>query len=370
MKLVKPDWIEHEGGAIYSLDIHPDGSRLATGGAGKGCGEICIWNMTPLRMEEEEKNEACDRLLCKMTNHSDSVNCVRWSASGNYLASCSLGIVIIWHKSSVESSTIFGGGRNIENWTCSHMLHSHKEDVLDLAWNTDDSMLATAGIDGVILVWNAKCFPEIISTITDHQGSVKGLTWDPIGKYLASQSIDKSLRVWRTIDWKQEVAITKPYLKCNFVLRCSWSPDGQCLVSSHADNNAAPVAKIIERRGWKVDKDFVGHEKAVCAVKFNPTLFHENVPTASKFDVSFAICCYCALGSRDCSISVWSTALQRPVVVVNNLFDSTVADLTWNSSGNELLACSLDGSVAYFSFSETELGKSLTENERVIKLID
>ena len=46
----------------------------------------------------------------------------------------------------------------------------------------------------------------------------------------------------------------------------SWSPDGQCLVSSHADNNAAPVAKIIERRGWKFNRDFVGHEKAVCSV--------------------------------------------------------------------------------------------------------
>lgn len=30
-----------------------------------------------------------------------------------------------------------------------------------------------------------------------------------------------------------------------------------------------------------------------------------------------------------------------------------------------MLACSLDGSIAYFSFSEAELGKSLSENEKV-----
>lgn len=35
-------------------------------------------------------------------------------------------------------------------------------DVLDLAWNIDDSMLAAAGIDGVIVIWNAKRFPGII----------------------------------------------------------------------------------------------------------------------------------------------------------------------------------------------------------------
>ena len=35
-------------------------------------------------------------------------------------------------------------------------------DVLDLAWNMDDSMLAAAGIDGIIVIWNAKRFPGTV----------------------------------------------------------------------------------------------------------------------------------------------------------------------------------------------------------------
>jgi len=34
MKLIKPDWVSHAGAAIYSIDIHPDGTRFATGGGG------------------------------------------------------------------------------------------------------------------------------------------------------------------------------------------------------------------------------------------------------------------------------------------------------------------------------------------------
>lgn len=50
------------------------------------------------------------------------------------------------------------------------------------------------------------------------------------------------------------------------VLRLSWSPDGQYLVSAHAMNGGGSTAQIIEREGWRQDKDFVGHRKAITCV--------------------------------------------------------------------------------------------------------
>lgn len=50
------------------------------------------------------------------------------------------------------------------------------------------------------------------------------------------------------------------------VLRLSWSPDGRYLVSAHAMNNSGPTAQIIERDGWKANRDFVGHRKAITCV--------------------------------------------------------------------------------------------------------
>ena len=113
------------------------------------------------------------------------------------------------------------------------------------------------------------CFSDIVTVLKGHTGMVKGVTWDPVGKYLASQSDDKTLRVWRTSDWQQESAVSEPFADCSgttHVLRISWSPDGHYVVSAHAMNNGGPVAKILERDGWKMKMDFVGHRKAVTCV--------------------------------------------------------------------------------------------------------
>ena len=48
--------------------------------------------------------------------------------------------------------------------------------------------------------------------------------------------------------------------------RLGWSPDGHYVVSAHAMNNRGPVAKIVERDGWKCRMDFAGHRKAVTVV--------------------------------------------------------------------------------------------------------
>ena len=59
---------------------------------------------------------------------------------------------------------------------------------------------------------------EILKKLKGHTGLVKGVSFDPIGKYLASQSEDKSLRIWRTSDWKEEKAITEPFLEVSVLL--------------------------------------------------------------------------------------------------------------------------------------------------------
>lgn len=75
--------------------------------------------------------------------------------------------------------------------------------------------------------------------------------------------------------------------------------------------------------------------------------------------------CVLAIGSRDKSLSVWITALQRPLVVVHNLFKDSILDLSWSRDRNLLLACSTDGTVAGFMFSENELGTALSAEDKV-----
>jgi protein HIRA/HIR1 len=52
-----------------------------------------------------------------------------------------------------------------------------------------------------------------VTVLKGHTGLVKGVSWDPVGKYLSSQSDDRSVRIWRTGDWRQEAIITHPFEK-------------------------------------------------------------------------------------------------------------------------------------------------------------
>lgn len=72
----------------------------------------------------------------------------------------------------------------------------------------------------------------------------------------------------------------------------------------------------------------------------------------------------CALGSRDRSVSVWLTSYTRPICVVKDLFDNPIMDLSWcKQPFPGLLACSMDGSVAYLQFSYEEIGYPISQKE-------
>ena len=80
---------------------------------------------------------------------------------------------------------------------------SELTDILDLAWSPDDSLLASGSIDNSIIIWDAKNFPESHYIIKAHDGLVKGVIFDPVGKYLASQvifwfckSVAKKIFIW------------------------------------------------------------------------------------------------------------------------------------------------------------------------------
>lgn len=406
MIILKPAWISHNGMPIFSIDIHPDGTRLATGGQGPDSGLVMLWNTAAVLDENNENDENVPKILCQVRrltipavrpttydrrwcplvhvtfvvvilvciesrcfqvdSHLACVNCVRWSNSGKYLASGGDDkIIMVWSLTKYPNSgnIVFGTKNivNIETWKCMFTLRSHSGDILDLAWSPRDSYLASCSVDNSIIIWNAQKFPTIHKVLTGHTGLVKGISWDPIGKYLSSQSDDKSLRIWRTSDWQTDTVITTPFKDCGgntAVLRHSWSPDGQYLVSAHAMNNTGPVAKVIERNGWIFKKDYVGHRKAINCVRFSSSIMERKIGKKTHH------MCLCAVGSRDSNVSVWLTGLTRPVVVLESLFQGPVLDLTWSKDGLNLYACSFDGSISILIFNQNDIGKALSDREK------
>ncbi|ETN76596.1 hypothetical protein NECAME_11575 [Necator americanus] len=90
MHLTNPTWVHHEGGAIYSVDIHPTMDKLASCGQGDvgGCGLVIIWNLRPIQSEKAYADLTCHKVLARI-QHQAGVNCVRWSHDGALLACAS-----------------------------------------------------------------------------------------------------------------------------------------------------------------------------------------------------------------------------------------------------------------------------------------
>ncbi|GAB2234838.1 hypothetical protein Droror1_Dr00004105 [Drosera rotundifolia] len=375
----KPSWVRHEGMQVFSVDIQPGGIRFATGG---GDHKVRIWNMKSLA-RDAQKDDSAPRILATLRDHFGSVNCVRWAKHGRYIASGSDDQVILIHERKPGSGTTeFGSGEppDVENWKVIMTLRGHTADVVDLNWSPDDSSLASASLDNTVHVWNMAT-GICTSVLRGHSSLVKGVTWDPIGSFIASQSDDKTVIIWRTSDWslahKTEGHWTKS-LGSTFFRRLGWSPCGHFITTTHGFQKPRHSAPVLERGEWAATFDFLGHNAPIIVVKFNHYMFRRSSSnsqdlkassggwangaskTGGKESLSYNVI---AIGSQDRTITVWTTASPRPLFVAKHFFSQSVVDLSWSPDGYSLFACSLDGSVATFSFDAKELGHKLTDEE-------
>ena len=84
--------------------MHPDGSRIATGGLDA---KIRIWSTKPILNSVSEQSNRPPKSLCTLTMHTGPVLCVRWAHSGRWLASGSDDeIVMIWDLDPFVFSSI------------------------------------------------------------------------------------------------------------------------------------------------------------------------------------------------------------------------------------------------------------------------
>ena len=335
---------------LYSLDIHPNGSRLATSGSDH---KVKIWSLAAALNVRTEANKS-SKLLATLADHSGPVNVIRFSNSGKFLATGSDDkIIAILELRGGQGLTSFGhsDGPNIENWKVVQSLRGHSNGIPDLNWSPDDSLLASCSLDNTVLIWDTLS-GKLLHTLKQHTSFVKGLAWDPMNRYLASQSDDRSVIVWDRTTWTPVTQITKPFAKAfvtsTFSLRLHWSPEGTSLACVNSFQSPCHLCPLIQRGTWLANKQLVGHSQAVVVARFNPKLFYKNTEEV--------VTCI-AVGSQDSRLTVWLFHKERPIFIATKFFDRSVNDLAWTPDGYTLLASSMDGSVAQFSFDESELGK-------------
>jgi protein HIRA/HIR1 len=276
----------------------------------------------------------------------------------------------------------------VENWKIQKRLIGHENDVQDLGWSYDSSILVSVGLDSKIVVWSGHTF-EKLKSLSVHQSHVKGITFDPANKYFATASDDRTIKLFRFTspspsatsydsinNFTLEHTIVAPFSSSpltTYFRRCSWSPDGNHIAAANAVNGRVSSVAIITRGLWDSDINLIGHEGPTEVCTFCPRLFSKQEISPETTDNSGystqALVTVIACAGQDKTLSIWNTSSSRPLVVCQDLAGKSISDLAWTPDGLTLFASSLDGSIVALNFERGELGfiAPWSENDKALQ---
>ncbi|MCX7789868.1 MAG: SH3 domain-containing protein, partial [Chloroflexaceae bacterium] len=220
----------HEG-RVTAVAFSAGGDQVATGGAD---GTVRVWNVA----EGKE--------VARIEGFEGAVGALAWSPDGAALAGGDSTGALLLLRADGE------------------LLHSflaHEGAVTSVRFSPDGSLIATAGIDHTIRVWDTATRRQF-HQLEGHSGPVRALAFSPTGLTLASGGDDLAVRLWRVADGRLVQSLEA---HTGSVRSLSFTADGRILVSSGEDKavrfwKAPPAALVDTALGTVVASSIGLHE--------------------------------------------------------------------------------------------------------------
>ena len=142
------------------------------------------------------------------------------------------------------------------------MLRGHQGPVLSVAFAPDETVVASAGRDGAVRLWDVRTGAEK-GRLWRHDDAVEAVAISPDGRTLASGSDDFKIMLWdaATGEYRQTLRAHRGQ-----VTALAFSPDGTVLASGGRDD----TVRLWEARTGTLLNTLTKHDDAVASVAFAP----------------------------------------------------------------------------------------------------
>lgn len=409
MKCFTPEIAWHNRDPVLCVDIHVDKVstsvyRLVSGGADT---HIVIWYIK-YDYSNDSKGISQIDYVTELNRHQKAVNVVKFSPSGEYLASGDdEPVILVWKKKTneVTDSSDVKVIEGEEQWLCHKTLRLHLDDVYDISWCADSNHLISGSIDNTAILWNVTNGTKI-AMFSEHRGFVQGVAADPLQKYLATLSSDRSLRIYsmankNLVSHCNKAVIPRSKESTNtavrifhddtlktYFRRLCFSPDGFLLLvpsgvielpSSSLQNGSSETSLKPTNGTFVFLRDnftepimyLPSGDQYSVTVRCCPVLFKKRKSCSDDekaiFDIPYRI--VIAVATKR-SVLFYDTEHAAPFAYVTDIHYTQLTDLSWSSDGLILIVSSTDGFCTFISFAEGELGERWQENNQDKKKYD
>ena len=286
--------LEGHGSGVNSVVFSPDGKTLASASGNDGL--IILWDVASRREQS------------RLTNIYTSV--LAFAPNGKTLAFTRADTIILWDVSARREQA------RLEDAT-------NKGKVFYLAFSPDSKLLASAGENKTINLWDVTTYKEL-NRLRAHTSAVTGVAFSPDGKTLASSSNDKTLILWNVADSK---FLRRLEGHGDYVYSVAFSPDGKTLASGSNDRTIIlwDLTLAISSTASKLPR-LQGHTDAVAKVAFAP----DGKTVASA--------------SNDKKIILWEAASRNKLATLEG-HNAVVTDLSYSPDGKILASTGADKKV-------------------------
>ncbi|MDE7226925.1 MAG: caspase family protein [Treponemataceae bacterium] len=259
----------------------------------------------------------------------------------------------------------------------------HSDSVYSVAWSPDGKYIASGSGDKSIKIWDAATGKEL-RTLEGHLKDVYSVAWSPDGKHIASGSDDHTAKIWDAASGKEVRTLDHS----SHVNSVAWSPDGKYIASGSWDGSV----KIWDAASGKELRALSGHYNDVTAVAWSPDGKHiasgggysdrtmkiwdaesgkELCVLKHSDDVRFVAWSpdgkHIASGGGD-SVKIWDAASGKEIRSFSGR-DISSRSIAWSPNGKDIVVGKWNGEIIILNIANESKIRFFSEDSKNVKSV-